>query len=335
MENLFNTAITEQLGIRLPILAGGLQWLADANYVAAAAHAGIVGFITAASFADDEALRREIRKCRDLCAGRPFGVNISMLPKGAPDSRIEAIVDIVAEERVAIVETSGRSPEAYLPRLRASGTLVMHKVPGIKYALKAQDIGVDMVAIVGNECGGHPGEAAGTFVQAALAARNLRIPFVVGGGVGTGAHLVAALSMGADGVLVGTRFLVAEEIRSHPEYKRRLIAADETHTTTILSSLRNTMRVLRNETVVEVQNLELAGADAESLLPLVAGQIAREAYLNGNSDRGALSVGQAVTFATRIEPLAAIIDSMEQEAIDTLGRLCRLAPSLSSAAGRE
>lgn len=335
MQKLFNTRITELFGIRRPILAGGLQWLSDARYVAAAARAGILGFIPAASFGDDEALRREIRKCRDLCDGRPFGVNISMLPKSTSNDRVDAIVDVVAGEGVFAVETSGRSPAPYLPRLQGSGALVMHKVPAVKYALKAQDIGVDAVAIVGNECGGHPGEAAGTFVQAALAAQHLRIPYVVGGGVGTGSHLVAALAMGADGVLAGTRFLVAEEIRSHPDYKQRLIAADETHTATILSSLRNTMRVLRNETVVEVQNLELAGAGAEHLLPLVAGWIARESYLSGNSDRGALSVGQAVAFANRIEPLAAIIDRMENEAKEALARLHRLAPALSSATGPE
>ena len=139
MQKLFNTRITERFGIRLPVVAGGLQWLANAKYVAAAAHAGILGFITAASFDDDKDLRQEIRKCRDLCAGRPFGVNISMLPKIASNDRVDAIVDLVVEERVAFVETSGRSPEAYLARLQGAGALVMHKVPAIKYALKAQD----------------------------------------------------------------------------------------------------------------------------------------------------------------------------------------------------
>ena len=326
MQKLFNTRITERFGIRLPVVAGGLQWLANAKYVAAAAHAGILGFITAASFDDDKDLRQEIRKCRDLCAGRPFGVNISMLPKIASNDRVDAIVDLVVEERVAFVETSGRSPEAYLARLQGAGALVMHKVPAIKYALKAQEIGVDVVAIVGNECAGHPGpHPVGTFVQAALAAQRLRIPYVVGGGVGTGAHLVAALAMGADGVLVGTRFLVADEITSHPAYKQRLIASDETNTATILSSLRNTMRVLRNETVRQVQELERAGAGAEQLLPLVAGQIAKESYRTGDTDQGALSVGQAVAFANRIEPLAAIVDGLENEAREALGRLRRLA----------
>jgi nitronate monooxygenase len=332
MQSLFKTRLTELLGIRFPIIAGGLQWLADADYVAAAAHAGICGFITAASFGDAASLRQEIRRCRDACSGRPFGVNISMLPESASNDRIDTIVGLVCEERVAVVETSGRSPEPYVRQFHDAGALVIHKVSTVKHALKAQHLGVDAVAIVGSECGGHPGEAAGTFIQAALAARELRIPFVVGGGVGTGAHIVAALALGADGVMVGTRLLVAEEINSHPAYKQRLVVADETHTATILSSLRNRMRVLRNETVDQVKILERTGASAEQLIPLVAGTIARDAYKTGNSNRGALSVGQAVAFACRIEPLQAIVNSLECEARDALARLGTLTNGMSSSA---
>ncbi len=335
MPKLFRTEITERLNLRLPILAGGLQWLADAHYVAAAARAGIMGFITAASFEDDQALRREIRECRRLCDGKPFGVNISMLPKGASDSRIESMVNVVADEGVSMVETSGRNPEAYLDRLHASGALVMHKVPGLKYALKAQEIGVDLVAIVGSECGGHPGEAAGTFVQACLAAHQLRIPYLVGGGVGTGAQLVAALAMGADGVLVGTRFLAAEEIGAHPDYKARLVAATESDTTTILSSLRNTMRVLSNETSARIQALERSHAGLDEILPLAAGRIARQAYQDGDFNHGALSVGQAVAFIDRVQPLNAIVDTMEREAREAVSRLARLGSPFTASIGTE
>jgi nitronate monooxygenase len=132
--------------------------------------------------------------------------------------------------------------------------------------------------------------------------------------------------------MVGTRLLVAEEINSHPAYKQRLVAADETHTATILSSLRNRMRVLRNETTDQVRMLERTGASAEQLIPLVAGTIARDAYKTGNSNRGALSVGQAVAFACRIEPLQAIVNSLECEARDALSRLGTLTNGMSSSA---
>jgi nitronate monooxygenase len=320
--SLPRTRICELFGIRLPILAGGLQWLATPEYVAAAGRAGIIGFLTAASHADDDALRDAIRRCRDLCEGAPFGVNISMLPKLVEGERTAAVVDVVASEGVRFVETSGRNPAPYLPTLKAAGIRVIHKVPAVKYALKAEAAGVDAVAVVGAECGGHPGmEMVGTFVQAATAAQRLRIPLVVGGGVGTGAHVVAALALGAEGVVVGTRFLVAAEIQAHADYKQRLIAADETETALILQSVRNTARVLKNATTEAVQFLESQGAGIDQLLPLVAGQIGRVAYESGDCSRGALSAGQAVAFADAVEPLAAILRRFEAEAEAALGRL--------------
>jgi nitronate monooxygenase len=322
----FSTRVTELFGIRLPILAGGLQWLSTPEYVAAAAHAGICGFITAASFEDTAGLRAAIRRAHELAGGRPFGVNVSMLPKLVQGERTQAVFDLIVEENVRFVETSGRNPAPYLPALKAAGITVVHKVPAVKYALKAEAEGVDAVAVVGAECGGHPGmEMVGTMVQANVAAARLGIPLLVGGGIGTGAHLVAALALGADGVVVGTRFLVAEEIRAHADYKHRLIEADETETTLILSSLRNTARVLRSETAAAVQAMEKEGAGIEALMPLIAGKVGREAYRTGDWTRAALAVGQAVAFADRIEPLAAIVARFEDEARAALARLDGLA----------
>jgi NAD(P)H-dependent flavin oxidoreductase YrpB (nitropropane dioxygenase family) len=150
-------AFNELFGTRLPIVAGGLMWLSNAEYVAAAANADILGFITAASFPELDALRTEIRKCRELANGNPFGVNVSILPKLVPDGQTQAVFQSIVDEGIKIVETSGRSPEAYLPLLKAAGVKVIHKVPAVKYTLKAESFGVDAVAIVGAECGGHPG----------------------------------------------------------------------------------------------------------------------------------------------------------------------------------
>ena len=322
MTELFTTRVTELFGIRLPVLAGGLQWLADAGYVAAAARAGILGFITAASFPDLDSLRDEIRRCRDLAEGHPFGVNVSMLPKLVEGERTTRIFELVAAEGVRFVETSGRNPEPWLPGLKAAGIKVIHKVPAVRFALKAEAAGVDAVSVVGAECGGHPGmEMVGTMVQAATAARRLTIPLVVGGGIGTGAHLVAALALGADGVLVGTRFLTATEVPAHLDYKNHLVGADETATTLILQSVRNTARVLRNRTTETVQELERQGARLEALMPHISGQVGRAAYDSGDASTGALSVGQAVAFADRIEPLAEIVARFEREALAALDRL--------------
>ncbi|WP_181449409.1 NAD(P)H-dependent flavin oxidoreductase [Azospirillum thermophilum] len=319
----FRTRLTDLFGIRLPIVAGGLHWLANADYVAAAGRAGMIGFITAASFPDDAGLRDEIRRCRDLCEGAPFGVNVSMLPKLVQGERTDAIFDLIVREEVRFVETSGRSPEAYIPRLHAAGIKVIHKVPAVRFARKAAAVGADAVTVVGAECGGHPGlDLVGSIVQAVLAARDVPVPVAVGGGIGTGEQLVAALAMGAEGVTIGTRFLVAEEIWAHPDFKRRLIETDETGTELILSSLRNTMRVLRNETSRQVAAIEAAGEGSlETLLPHVSGKLGRVAYETGDTSRGALSVGHSVAFADRIEPLAAIVARLEAEAERAIDRL--------------
>ena len=322
----FKTPITDLFGIRLPVVAGGLQWLANADYVAAAANAGIIGFITAASFPDLDDLRAEIRRCRDMAGDNPFGVNISMLPKLIEGEKTDQVIGIIIEEGVRFVETSGRNPEPYLPRLQGAGIKVMHKVPAVRFARKAQSIGVDAVSVVGAECGGHPGEdLIGTIVQATLAARDITIPLVVGGGIGTGAQLVAALALGADGVNIGTRFLVADEIWAHKNYKQRLIEAGETDTTLLLQSLRNTLRALRNETTDAVQKIELEfPGDLEKMMPLISGKVGLGAYKTGEADHGALSVGQAVAFADKIEPLADIVNQLAVEAVEAMARIDRV-----------
>ncbi len=326
MSQPFKTPITDLFGIRLPVIAGGLQWLANADYVAAAANAGIIGFITAASFPDLDDLRAEIRRCRALAGDNPFGVNISMLPKLIEGEKTDRVIAVIIEEGVRFVETSGRNPEPCLPALQGAGIKVMHKVPAVRFARKAQAIGVDAVSVVGAECGGHPGEdLIGTMVQATLAARDIDIPLVIGGGIGTGAQLVAALALGADGVSIGTRFLVADEIWAHGDYKRRLIEARETDTTLLLHSLRNTLRALRNDTTDKVQKIEAEfPGDLEKMMPYISGKVGLGAYRTGDANHGALSVGQAVAFADKIEPLATIVGRLEAEALESLAGLDRV-----------
>ena len=324
MQHRWTTALTEQLGIRLPILAGGLQWLADADYVSAAARSGIMGFITAASFPETQDLRAEIAKARDACAGLPFGVNVSMLPKLVPGEKTEEIFRLIADEGITVIETSGRNPEPYIPLLKDLGLTVIHKVPAVRYAIKAESVGVDMVAIVGAECGGHPGmDMIGSFVNAAMAGRDLKIPFVIGGGVGHGSQLVAALAMGAAGVVIGTRLLVSEELNAHRGYKQALVDATERDTALTMSSVRNTIRTLANETTAEVARMEQDNPNVtiQDLLPLVSGKIGRKAYETGDVSRGMLSAGHALGLTDQIEPMADIIARIETEALQALGRL--------------
>ncbi|MQQ10728.1 nitronate monooxygenase [Epibacterium sp. SM1979] len=320
----FNTAVTRTYGCRLPIVAGGLMWLSNASYVAAGANAGILSFITAASFPEPAALRAEIAKCRDLCGDRPFGVNVSMLPKLVEGERIADTFRLIADEGVRFVETSGRNPEAFLPILKGAGIKVLHKVPSVRYAVKAQEVGVDMVSIVGAECGGHPGlDLIGSMVNQALAERRLDIPFLIGGGIGAGSQIVSALASGASGVVIGTRFLVAEEISAHPQYKQALVSANERDTTLTMSSVRNTVRTLSNETTEIVRRLEADNPQIgiAELMPHVSGVIGRKAYETGDVSRGMLSAGQALGLTDGIAPLADIVAQLEQEAGVALARL--------------
>ncbi len=322
MNGPFKTRITELYGIRLPVIASGLMWLAEPVYVAAVARAGQIGFMTSASFPDPTALRAGIRRCRELAEGKPFGVNIMVRPNRDGSDRVNPLIDAVLDEGVKYVETAGNNPEPYLKRLKDAGIIVLHKVPGVRYAKKAESLGVDAVTVVGAEAGGHPGiEPVGTMVAAAAAARTIKIPLIVAGGIGTGAQLVAALALGADGVAMGTRLLVSDEIWAHRGYKERLVAAGETDTTLLLQSMRNTQRALKTEHVAMIQQLERDHADTPTLLPHIMGTHARKAYETGEYEKGLLSCGQGVVFADRIEPVAAIFSRIEAEAREAMQRL--------------
>jgi nitronate monooxygenase len=320
----FSTRFTEIFDTRLPIVAGGLMWLADAKYVAAAARAGIIGFITAASFPEPQALRAEIRRCRDLCEDGPFGVNVSMLPKLVPGETTRDVFQLIVDEGVKYVETSGRNPEEFMPLLKDAGIKVLHKVPSVRFAVKAASIGADAVAIVGAECGGHPGlDMVGTFVNAAWAESELDIPYLIGGGIGRGSQITAALAMGAAGVVIGTRFAVADEVWAHVDYKRRLVEAGPADTDLCMASVRNTARALRNETTAAVREIEAQNPNVtiQDLLPWVAGKVGREAYVTGDWSKGLLAAGQSLAFVDRIEPLADIVKRFEADMRQAVSRL--------------
>ena len=323
----FRTRITELFGIRHPILCGGLQWLADARYVAAAVNAGAMGFITCMSFPDDvEAFRREVRRCRELTGGKPFGVSIPISRREGVNARLDAYVDVVVQERVAFVETSGDSPRALLPRLKDAGCVVMHKVPAIRYALSAQKLDVDAICVISAEAGGHPGLfLVPQIIQAPLAADAIAKPLVLGGGMSTGRHLASALAFGADAILLGSRMVVAEEVWADRAYKQHVVSIDETAHRLVMQTFRNPHRVLDNETSRAVEALEARGvAEFSEYAPHVAGRLARAAYESGDVSRGMIDMGPSAVFATRIEPLEAIVDGLVDEALRAAERIAAL-----------
>ncbi len=178
---IFRTRITELFGIPHPIVCGGLMWLADANYVAAVVNAGGMGFITSASFPDPDAFREELRKCRELTGGKPFGVNFGISPRPGYLERFARHREVACEFGVAFVETAGSPPTPILAQLKEAGIKVVHKVPAVRYAVSANKLDVDAVELIGAEAGGHPGVyMVGTMVQAALAPGKVTHPLVIG-----------------------------------------------------------------------------------------------------------------------------------------------------------
>jgi NAD(P)H-dependent flavin oxidoreductase YrpB (nitropropane dioxygenase family) len=321
---VFRTRITDLFGISHPILCGGLFLLADARYVAAAVNAGCMGFITALSFPDDpDGFRREIRKCRALTGDKPFGVSIAFSARPGMDERLVPFIAVVAEEGVQFVETSGGNPSRFVPALKEAGCTVIHKVPAVRYALSAQKMGVDALTVVGGEAGGHPGVyMVGNIVQAALAADAVDLPLVIGGGMGTGRHLVTALAMGADAMLVGSRMLAATEIWAHAAYKERVLDATELDSRVVMKIFRDNHRVLDNDTARAVEDLENRGIrDFDAYRDLVSGSLTRRAYETGDWSKGMIDLGPAAVFTRDIKPVEAIIDQLIDEATETMDRV--------------
>lgn len=333
---IFDTAITRLFGIRHPILCGGLMWLADGRYVAAAVNAGGMGFITARTFPDLQVFRDELRLCADLTGGKPFGVNLFISGRPEENAILDRYIDIFVEEGVRFVETAGNLPDPLLPRLKEAGCTVMHKVSAVRHGLRAQKSGVDALAIVGQECGGHPGlHFVGTMVQGALAAREFKIPFALGGGIGDGRQLLAALALGADAIVVGSRMTVASEVWAHDDYKRKVLEMSEADSRLVLASFRNTYRCIDNEAARAVAALETAGErDYAKYMPITRGLNAKAAYASGDWNQGILSMGQSAAFATEIKPVQAIFDEILADAAaarDRLGPILRVAQARDAA----
>jgi NADH:quinone reductase (non-electrogenic) len=230
------------------------------------------------------------------------------------------------------VETAGASPEPIIPMLREAGIKILHKVPAVKYAFTAERLGVDAVIVVGAECGGHPGiYQIGSMVQAAHAPAVIQLPVVIGGGIGTGRQIAATLAMGADGVVLGSRMLVAEEMWIHRNYQQMVVAADGTESIVVKKAIRDHHRVYHNDSARAVVELDDRNeTDFEQYRPHVMGALARDAYRTGDPSKGMLDFGPAVVFADRIEPVEVIFDRLIDDAAASLARVQRLSNRLNT-----
>jgi len=310
---MWKTRATETLGIQVPIVGGTMQWLSRAPFVAAICNAGGLGILPSASFSSKEELRDEIRRTQDL-TDNPFAVNINLFPMMRPFS-VEEMIEVAHAEGVKILETSGRSPEPHMDRLKEKGPVLMHKCARVRDAGKAEALGLDLVTIVGTECGGHPSaEGVTTMVLLPKTVETVRIPVLAGGGIADGRGLMAALALGAEGIVLGTRLMATEECPLHPAFKAALVEADVTATGLLLMSHKAPIRAYLNATAREVLELEAKGAGLGDLLPKMAGVRGREAYEKGDLDGGLWPCGQAVGLVKKILPVRELFQEMLHEA---------------------
>jgi len=312
------TAITELFGIQHPIIQGGMHYVGYAELAAAVSNAGGLGLITGLTQRTPELLAKEIARCRDM-TDKPFGVNLTFLPTFSAPPYAEYIAAIW-EGGVRIVETAGRSPEQYMPALKAAGIKVIHKCTSVRHSLKAERIGCDAVSVDGFECGGHPGEDdIPNMILLPRAADELKIPFVASGGMADARSLVAALSMGASGMNMGTRFVATKEAPVHENVKLAIVKATELDTVLVMRALRNTERVLKNKAVDEIVEIECkkgASLTIDDIHDQVAGVYAK-VMVDGEMDAGAWSCGMVVGLINDIPTIEELIDRimMEAEAI--------------------
>ena len=294
-------------------MCGGMYQVGRAELCAAVSEAGGLGTITSSTQRTPANLRNEIRKIKGL-TDKPFAVNINLFPSANPLPN-DQFIEVLIEEGVKVVETSGRSPESVIDRVKEAGLIVIHKVPSVKNAITAERMGVDAVSVVGFETGGHPGmEDIGSIVLTRLVAQSVKIPVLGGGGFGNGQGLVAALALGAEGVVMGTRFMAVKESIVHESVKKWMINADESSTTIVQKSIKSPNRVALNEVSKQVLEKEAEGATFEELLPLITGQRTNQVYFEGDVEGGIWSCGQAVGLIEDVPTTKELIDRMVSEA---------------------
>jgi len=312
---MIKTPITEMFGIERPIVQGGLMWIARAELAAGVGNAGGIGFMTALTFPDADALRAEIRKCREM-TDKPFGINLTFLPTLRPPD-YPAYINVCIEEGIRFIETAGRNPEPYMEQIKSADIKVVHKCTSVRHAVKAEKIGCDVVSIDGFEAAGHPGEDDVTsLILIPLTRDAINIPIIASGGFADGRGLLASLGLGADGMNMGTRFVATREAPLHMNVKQMLVDHGELDTRLIMRTLRNTERVIYNPVVEKVLEIESREGDTkiEDLVPYVSGLVGKEMLEDGETEKGIMSAGQSMGLVKDIPTCQELLDRIMAEA---------------------
>jgi enoyl-[acyl-carrier protein] reductase II len=298
--------ITSLFGIQYPIIQAGMIWNSGWRLASAASNAGALGLIGAGSMYP-EVLREHIKKCKKATQ-KPFGVNVPMLYPN-----IEDIMSIIVEEGVKIVFTSAGNPNTWTSWLKERGVIVVHVVSSVKFALKAQEAGVDAIVAEGFEAGGHNGrEETTTLTLIPMVKEQLKIPLIAAGGIATGQSMLAVMILGADGVQVGSRFVASEESSAHQAFKNAVVNAKEGDTQLTLKELAP-VRLIKNKFYNEVQELYQKNPTIEELKELLGRARAKRGMFEGDLEDGELEIGQISGLIHDVKPVKNIIDDMLNE----------------------
>lgn len=321
---MLKTAITEMFGIKYPIICGGMMWLSKSNLCAAISNAGGMGNLTAGNYETEAEFRNAIEKTRSL-TDKPFMVNITLLPSvHITTEHHKMYVKVCVEEKIAGIEFSGTPVDKALgmeaiETLNKAGVKLFHKVGALRHALHAEKVGYDGIYAAGIEEGGHPlDDDVTTMVLTSKMAASLNIPVVTVGGIADGRSLAAALVLGAEGVMMASRFVATKECEVHDNIKQELIKRQEFETTIFGKSIGLQGRALKNRIIEEVHVIEERGGGLEELIPLISGERIKEAWKNGNIDYAPLMVGQSIGLINDIPTCQELLDRMAGEAVECL-----------------
>jgi len=318
---MFKSRITEKLGIEYPIIGGTMMWISDADFVASISEAGGLGVLASAIYHSREEFADAIDRIRQL-TDKPFAVNINLFPSMRPIENND-YVDVLVDKQVKIVETSGHSaPEALCQRFKDAGMTWIHKCVGVRYALKVQSMGADIVTVVGYENGGATGKLdIGTLVLIPTVVDAVDLPVIGGGGISNGRGIAAAFALGAEAVIIGTRLLTSKECPIHENLKEALVCASELDTMLILRSLNATHRVWNNAAANRCAELEDACAGFDEIYPVVSGDNAKKMYDQGELGAGIVACGQGIGMVKDIVTVKELLDRMMTEAEEAVARI--------------
>ncbi|HOO91426.1 MAG TPA: nitronate monooxygenase [Syntrophales bacterium] len=317
---MIKTEITEMFGVKYPIICGAMMWLCKPPFCAAISNAGAIGDITAANYETEETFRAAIHETRSL-TDKAFTVSVTILPSlRITGEHYKMYLRVCAEEQVKAVVVSGAPIDRacgieYVEMLNKAGVKLFHKVGSVRHARHAESVGYDGIFAAGIEEGGHPlNDDVTTMVLTPRIVEEINLPVVTVGGIANGKTMAAALMLGAQGVMMATRFLTVKECNIHDNLKKKLIDSQENDTTLICKSIGLQARALKNRNVLEVLDLEAKGASLEEIIPKIAGERISQAWETGDVDLAPLMVGQSVGLIHEVMTCKELVEGMMKEA---------------------